>query len=216
MTEFDADRFDKLVAQHAPTDPAPPLSESGALDALLLHSFLLFDSTHDDADRAQKKLLSTFVDLNEMRVARLDDLIAAIGPKYPKAEDRAAALKQSLNDLFEREHAVTLDRVAEKNKRDAKQFLSTLAGCPPFVAARVLLVGFGGHATPLDALLRTRLVDANIFDESVDLERACSILERHVRATDALATHLAIEQLRDSKSKSSGRTRGAKPVGKRS
>jgi hypothetical protein len=216
VNEFDAERFDKLVAQHAPADAAPPNPESGVLDALLVNSFLLFDSTSEDAERAQKKLLASFVDLNEMRVARLDDLLAAIGPRYPKAEERMAALKRTLNDLFEREHTVTLDSVAEKNKRDAKQFLSTLAGCPPFVSARVLLVGFGGHAAPLDSMLLERLTESKVFTEPVDLDRAVAGLERHVKATDALATHYAIERLRDGKPKSSTRAQGAKPVGKRS
>lgn len=216
MNEFDAERFDKLVAQHAPADAAQPGAERGMLDTLLVHSFLLFDSTHEEADRTHKKLLASFVDLNEMRVARLDDLVAAIGPRYPKADERAAALKQTLNDLFEREHTVTFDSVAEKNKRDAKQFLSTLAGCPPFVSSRVLLLGFGGHATPLDTMLLERLAEARVFTESVDLDRAISLLERHVKASDALATHYAIERLRDAKPKSSARTRGDKPVGKRS
>lgn len=215
MTGFDADRFDKLVAQHAPKEPEPfDATGDGALEQLLVHSFLLYDSTPSEADRACKKLLSAFVDLNELRVARVDEISAAIGVRFHKSEERADSLKRTLNDIFDREHTVSLAPVAEKNKRDAKQYLASLAGCPAYVASRVLLVGFGGHAAPIDALILERLTGARAFEDGVDLERASSILERHVKAADALATHHAMEALRDAEPKAA-RPKPAK-AGKRS
>jgi hypothetical protein len=215
VTGFDADRFDRLVAQNAPKEPEPfDASPEGALEGLLVHSFLLYDAPRRDADRACKKLLSAFVDLNELRVARIDEISSALGARYPKSEERADALKRTLNDLFDREHAVSLAPLVEKNKRDAKQYLASLAACPAYVSSRVLLLGFGGHAAPLDSLLHERLANAKVFDDTVDLERAASILERHVKAADALATHHAMESLRDAESKPS-RPKPAK-AGKRS
>lgn len=227
MTGFDAERFDRLVSQRAPAGRTPGAVAPGqpdeggathdadALDSLLVHSFMLFDATCADADRAAKKLYAAFIDLNELRVSRVDEIVAAIGARYPRAEDRASGLKRTLNDLFQRENAVTLAVIAEKNKRDARQFLCSLDGCPHYVASRLLLVGFGGHAIPVDDLLLARLRDARVFDDSVDLDRAASLLERHVKAADALATHLALETLRDEEPKPAPRTRGARAVGKR-
>ena len=204
MTGFDADRFDKLVAQSTPDAPEPfDASSPGALERLLVHSFLLFDAPRADADRACRKLLGAFIDINELRVARTDEISSAIGSRYPKSDERADALKRTLNDLFDREHAVSLTPLVEKNKRDAKQYLASLAGCPAYVSSRVLLIGFGGHAAPLDSLLHDRLTSAKVFDQSVDLERAASILERHIKAADALATHHAIESLREQDAKAS-------------
>lgn len=217
MTGFDADRFDKIVAQRAPADPQPfDASTDGSLESLLVHAFLLYDSTARDADRAHKKLLGSFVDLNELRVARPDEIAAGIGARYPKADERALNLKRTLNDLFNREHALALSRLGEKNKRDAKQYLASLDGCPPFVAARVLLVGFGGHAAPLDAMLFDRLRDAKVFDETVDYERAASILERHVKAAEAYATHLALESMRDDDDAPANASKPRAKAGKRS
>jgi len=227
VTGFDAERFDRLVSQRAPAGRTPGAVAPGqpdeggathdadALDSLLVHSFMLFDATCADADRAAKKLYAAFIDLNELRVSRVDEIVAAIGARYPRAEDRASGLKRTLNDLFQRENAVTLAVIAEKNKRDARQFLCSLDGCPHYVASRLLLVGFGGHAIPVDDLLLARLRDARVFDDSVDLDRAASLLERHVKAADALATHLALETLRDEEPKPAPRTRGARAVGKR-
>ncbi len=216
MTGFDADRFDKLVAQRAPKDPDPfDPADNGALEHLLVHSFMLYDApVRGDADRACKKLLAAFVDLNELRVARVDEISSALGARYPKSEERAESLRRTLNDLFDREHVVSLTPVLEKNKRDAKQYLASLAGCPPYVASRLLLLGFGGHAAPLDSLLHERLTAAKVFDDTVDFDRAASILERHVKAAEAVTTHHALEALRDSDAKPS-RSRPAK-AGKRS
>src|SRR5690606_32046539 len=169
VTGFDAERFDRLVSQRAPAGRTPGAVAPGqpdeggathdadALDSLLVHSFMLFDATCADADRAAKKLYAAFIDLHELRVSRVDEIVAAIGARYPRAEDRASGLKRTLNDLFQRENAVTLAVIAEKNKRDARQFLCSLDGCPHYVASRLLLVGFGGHAIPVDDLLLARL-----------------------------------------------------------
>ena len=202
MSVLDAERFDSLVARlvssAAPTPPAPPApaSSDDPVD-LLVHSFLLWETTPVVADRAAKKLKSAFVDLNELRVARTDEIVSVIGVRCPRAEERSSLLRRSLNDIFNREHAVTLANLIQRHKRDAKQYLTSLDGCPQYVSARVLVLGFGAHAAPLDAFIHARLAQAGVFTEPVDLERAASLLERHIRADDSLATHLALESLRD-------------------
>lgn len=196
MSALDAERFDSLIARLIPKAPPAPPAHDDPVD-LLVHSFMLWETTPAIADRAMKKINSAFVDLNELRVARTDEIVAVIGVRSPRVEERAALLRRSLNDIFNREHAVTLASLIQRHKRDAKQYLSTLEGCPQYVSARVLVLGFGAHAAPLDALVHAHLANAGVFTEPVDLERAASLLERHIRADDSLATHLALESLRD-------------------
>jgi hypothetical protein len=100
-----------------------------------------------------------FVDLNELRVATDLEIQELLGVRYP--DDRAPRRDDhaSLNNIFEREHTLSLDRLKTISKRDARQFLRELPDIHPFVEAYVMLFGFDGHAFPADDrswTLRTR------------------------------------------------------------
>lgn len=196
MSVLDAQRLDALLARLRTDAPATPAPSSPDPVDLLVDSFLLWESTPDAAAKASKKLLGAFVDLNELRVARAPDIIAAIGARTPRVEERAALLRRTLNDIFSREHAVTLAPLTNRPKRDAKQYLASLDGCPQFVSSRVLVVALGAHGAPVDGVILARLTQHGVFTEPVDVDRAASLLERHIRAEDSLASHLALETLR--------------------
>ena len=72
------------------------------------------------------------------------------GTRYPAIERRVAMITQSLNNIFEREHTLSLDRLKTISKRDARQFLRELPDIHPFVEAYVMLFAFEGHAFPVD------------------------------------------------------------------
>ncbi|KAK0348203.1 hypothetical protein LTR94_038192, partial [Friedmanniomyces endolithicus] len=53
-------------------------------------------------------------------------------------------------------------------------------------------MGLGGHATPLDDRLLENLIEAGVFDDDATPERAIPALERHVKAEDAVETHMLL------------------------
>lgn len=183
--------FDALVRKLRERHGQPPPDPRGLLDQFVW-SFLLWDAQADDAERALKRIATAVVDFNELRVCLPDEIVSMLGVRYPRAPERAVRLKTSLHDVYLREHAVDFDHLKDKNKRVARQYLDSLDGCPPFVAARMMAVGLGGHAAPLDDRLLARLAGAGVFDEGTALDRAEGLLERHIKAEDALETHLLV------------------------
>ncbi len=161
-------------------------------------SFLLWDASVSDAERAMKKLQGAFIDLNELRVSLTEEIVGVIGPRYPKAEERAHRLKTSLHSLFLREHALQFDHLKDMPKRGARQYLEALEAIPPFVSGRMVLLGLGGHATPLDDRIMQTLIGEGVFEPDTTLEAAAAALERHVKATDAVETHLLLLNLCES------------------
>ncbi len=183
--------FDSLVKRVRDKLGAPePLPLE--LKDQFLWSFMLWEASLADAERAMKKLTGAFIDLNELRVSLPEEIVAAIGPRYPKADERATRLKVSLHSLFLREHAINFDHLKDMPKRSARQYLDGLDQIPPFVAGRVMLLGLGGHAAPLDQRMLDMLIGEGIFDEGTELDAAASALERHVKATDAVETHMLL------------------------
>ena len=109
-----------------------------------------YDVSDTRANEAMKHIQEEFVDLNELRVATDLEIAELLGMRYPAIEKRVAMITQSLNNIFEREHTMSLNRLATISKRDARQFLRELPEIHPFVEAYVMLYAFDGHCFPLD------------------------------------------------------------------
>src|SRR5438105_12553905 len=135
----------RLVKEHKPGERArqEPLKA-------LVRGAMSYDVPDARADDAMKAIDKEFVDLNELRVATDLEIQELLGTRYPAIEMRVEMITRSLNNIFEREHTLSLDRLKTVSKRDARQFLRELPEIHPFVEAYVMLFGFDGHAFPID------------------------------------------------------------------
>jgi endonuclease III len=169
----------RLVKEHKPGDRAPqePLKA-------LVRGAMSFDMPDGRADEAMRAIDREFVDLNELRVATDLEIQELLGVKYPEIERRVAMITQSLNNIFEREHTLSLDRLKTVSKRDARQFLRELPEVHPFVEAYVMLFGFDGHSFPIDDDTLEYLRDHDIVEESTTLDEAQRFVEHHLKAEE--------------------------------
>lgn len=169
-------------------------------EAVLVQSYLLWETTADKARTGYDKLMSGIVDFNDLRVTLPSEMVELLGVRYPNVEERAERLRATLRDLYNREHSVKLGSLHEAGKRDVKKYIESLDGIPPYVAARVQLVAFGAHAIPVDEQLREALMAEGAADESADVVELSNWLTRQIKASDALGAHYALQRWVDRKS----------------
>lgn len=163
----------------------------------LVASFLTWEAGPSKAAAAAKRLHAAVVDYNEMRVCLPGELAGILGDRYPRALERATRLRMVLNELYRREHTVTLAPAAAMGKREARQYLEGIEGMHPFVAARVLLLSMGGHAFPLDERLHAALAEEEAVPAGLSVADASGWLERHFRAGEAGPAYLLLEAWMD-------------------
>lgn len=203
MTDTYAQHLSALLAKlDATTTPCLRAPESRPCDVpetihLLLYSMLLWESTPTAAQRALTCLYASFVDLNEMRIAYAHELAATCFENDRFALERAERLCVVLNNIYIRQHQVDIDHLAERTKREVREYLESLEGMPRFVAARVTLLGFDGHAIGCDELLAEKLKAAGVVDPSLKTEHIGRWLERQLKAGQASKAVLLLERLRD-------------------
>jgi len=205
----------RLAASLTPAERAPahPLAGVDPPMHILVYSFMLWERDPAAAAAALASLYNGIIDPNELRVALPEEIAAWCADTDALALERAARLRACLNDLYRREHAVSLERVAGLSKREAREYLDSLEGIPPFVAARVSLFGFGGHAVPVDRRLHGMLERESAVEVGSSLVDAERWLERQVRASEAEGVVLLLEAWREEagragKSKSAPRGKG--------
>src|SRR5438874_2666847 len=181
--------YRKLMREHKPD----PKAEQDALRALV-RSAMSFDVPDTKADDAMKAIEKEFVDLNELRVATDLEIQELLGVRYPQIEKRVAMITQALNNIFEREHTMNLDRLKTISRRDARNFLRELPEIHPYVEAYVMLFAFDGHCFPIDDLMREYLVDEEILPEEMSLEDAQKFVEHHLSAEQCYELFMALRK----------------------
>ena len=150
----------------------------------LVRGAMSYDVPDARAEEAMKAIEKEFVDLNELRVATDLEIQELLGTRYPDIERRVAMITGSLNNIFEREHTLSLDRLKTISKRDARQFVRELPDVHPFVEAYVMLFGFDGHAFPVDDQTVAMLKDAGVIEDQTPADEAQRFVEHHLKAEE--------------------------------
>ena len=177
----------RLLKDHKPAhkEPMDPLKA-------LVRGAMSFDVSEAKVDEVMRLIEKEFVDLNELRVATDLEIQELLGARYPQMEKRVAMITQSLNNIFEREHTLNLERMKEISRRDARQFLRELPEIHPFVEAYVMLFAFEGTAVPLDDAMLAYLREEEVVDETTNLEDAQKFLEHHLKAEDCFDFYVVL------------------------
>jgi endonuclease III len=166
----------KLTREHK-AEPPQPLEPLQAL----VRAAMSYDVSDAKADEAVKAIHKEFVDLNELRVATDLEIQELLGVRYPDIEHRVQMITQALNNIFEREHTMSLERLKTISRRDARQFLRELPDIHPFVEAYVMLYGFEGNAFPIDDEILEFLLDEEVVEPETNLADAQKFVEHNLR-----------------------------------
>jgi len=194
----------------------PPLPEKPTDPTTQLVLALLgWATTPADAARALRKLNRHMVDLNEVRVATVREIAAAIGQIVPNSTECARSVSRSLNDIFRRENRVSLDSLLEKGRREARQYLESLHGMIPYASASVLLWSLGAHAIPVSQRLLETLRAKGLVDPGAEPAEVQAFLERNIAAAEAREFCLTMERFADQHAAQAALTAGGKTKKKR-
>lgn len=194
--------FKKLSAPEAPLPQRDPVTQ-------MVLGFLQWEATHKQAENAFKRIMQIMVDNNDLRVSHAHQIIEVIGPNYPRIEERVARMKDALQEIYVREHAIHPASIAEKSKKDIKHYFDSLAGMTPYVSALVMLTCYGAHCIPCDQRLATKLKEDGAIDKDATPEQIEHFLERQIKAGEGIDAHQRLQNWADE-----GLKKAAAPVKK--
>ncbi|MBC7782254.1 MAG: hypothetical protein H7144_00325 [Burkholderiales bacterium] len=171
--------FKKLLKEGKPE----PRQLIDPLRAMVI-GILSYDTSDGRPSEAMKVIDREFVDINELRVATELEVISLIGEKYPGIEQRALLFREILNAIFEKEHTLSLTRVKELSRKDARLLLRELPEMTPFVEAYTTLFGLDEPAVPLDDSMLAVLKNAEAIEPETSLDEAQKFVESHIKGDD--------------------------------
>ena len=171
----------------------PTILSNDPLISELVFSMLVWESSIGHAVNAAHAIRDGLVDLNELRVCAPEELVSILPSRYPRSLERCRRLVSILNAIFENENELSLSRFQEMNKKDVVEYFRVIDGLLPFVSARVILLGLGWHAFPLDDWLTKQLARIDVTDGSLEINQQIQRMERLVKASDSLRYYTLLE-----------------------
>jgi endonuclease III len=150
--------------------------------------------TQAAAARTFKRMKTHFVDLNDLRVSRKEEILDVFKDSSEAAEKSAAAITQVLNALFEKQNTVTLEALRHEGKRQAKKVLEEIPGITPFAVSYSFVTALDGHAIPLTASMLDYLRANGLVHPEATEHEIAGFLERQIAAADGYSFYA---QLRD-------------------
>jgi len=135
--------------------------------------------------KAMKGFQGVFVDWNDLRVSRVEEITEVLQEDSAAARKAATALVTALRAVFDEYHTLSLQPLKKIGKRPAKQAIEALDGVGHFVVSYCMLTSLQGHAIPLTETMATYLRENEIVDPEADASDIEGFLTRQVAAKNA-------------------------------
>ncbi len=195
--QYAADLKAMLKAVRAGGAKAKKPSWDDPIDALLFAT--VSEYMPDAAARAViKKLHGHFVDLNDLRVARPEEIIELMEMDWLQGRPVAEAITAALNAIFGEFDVVSLAELAEHGKKTAKDKLGRLNGISRFACDYVLLTTQGIHAVPINSMMLKYMRDNDYVSPKASDADALDFIEKNVPAAAAYEFYCGLKKAAES------------------
>ncbi|MHC4882103.1 MAG: hypothetical protein ACYTCV_05835 [Planctomycetota bacterium] len=150
--------------------------------------------TEPVSGRIYKRMMKHFVNLNDLRVSRREEILDVFGDSFEAADNLAASISRVLNTIFEKKNTVSLAALGQEGKRQAHKELSEIEGITPFAVSYCFLTAMDGHAIPLNAAMLQYLRHGQMVHPGATDAEIAGFLERQVAAADAYNFYMLLRQ----------------------
>jgi endonuclease III len=167
------------------------------------------------ADAAIKRFDDYFVDLNDLRVSRIEEIVEVLGEDTPATRDIASKLVGALRAVFNEYNRVSLETLGKLGKRPAKQALEKIDGVSRFVVNYCMLTSLQGHAIPLTRQMIEYLRSNELVHPEADEQEIEGFLTKRISAVNAYEFYVLLRRESESpklqlKQKATRRTKTTK------
>lgn len=168
-------------------NPLPPVDE--------LVSTILSQNTNDNnRDRAFNALRAKFATWEDVRDAKVGEVVAAIRPAG-LANQKGPRIQQVLRQITEERGSLDLSFLADMPLEEARSWLTKFNGVGPKTAAIVLCFSLGRPAFPVDTHIYRVTGRIGLRPEKMTVEQAHPHLEKIFPPETYYAAHLNLIRL---------------------
>jgi endonuclease III len=184
----DSKTYSKKVQQlHRSLKRKYPKAQSPVYDEpvrALVNGIVNENMSERAAQSALKRFDDYFVDLNDLRVSRIEEIVELLGEDTAATRGIAVRLTETLRAVFDKYNVVSLASLRKMGKRPAKRALEKMAGMTPFVVHYCMLTSLQGHAIPLTAKMVEYLRGNEFVHPEADEQEIEGFLARQISSSN--------------------------------
>ncbi len=167
-----------LSRKHAKVEPVTNEHVTDAIIYAIVSSAL----NEKPASSAVKRLADHFVDWNDLRVSRVEEIVDVLHKDTRATRSIASMLVEVLNGIFNQHHEVNLDALQKAGKRPARQAIENIEGISRFVVDYCMLTSLQGHAVPLTEKMLDYLRNNELVDPAANEQQVGGFLAKQIPA----------------------------------
>lgn len=160
----------------------------------LVYAFISENMDKSAADAAIKGFDDYFVDLNDLRVSRIEEIIEILGEDTPATRDIASRLVRALRTIFNEYNSTSLETLKKIGKRPAKQALEKIDGATRFAVNYCMLTSLQGHAIPLTQQMLEYLRNNELVHPEADEQEIEGFLAKRISASNAYEFYVLLRR----------------------
>ena len=136
------------------------------------------------AESAIKRFNDYFIDLNDLRVSRMEEIVEMLGQDTAISRNIASTITLVLRNIFNDYHKVSLEVLKKTGKRPARQILEKMEGLNRFVVDYCMLTSLQGHAIPLTEGMIEYLRSNQLVHPDADGQQIEGFLAKQISAKE--------------------------------
>ena len=148
----------------------------------VVYSIISENMSEKAAESAIKRFTEYFVDLNDLRVSRVEEIVEVLGENTPATREIASRIIRVLQAIFNDYHKVSLEPLKKLGKRPARQVLEKIDGTSNFIVDYCMLTSLRGHAIPLTNKMIKYLKANDLVDNDADEQQITGFLAKQISA----------------------------------
>ena len=133
-------------------------------------------------ESAIKRFSDYFIDLNDLRVSRIEEIVEMLGEDTPVTRALASTITTVLRAIFNNYHKMSLKALKKMGKRPARQILEKMEGTSRFIVDYCMLTSLQGHAVPLTEGMIEYLKSRELVYPDADEQQIGGFLAKQISA----------------------------------
>jgi endonuclease III len=207
-------KIDKFFRAVKTGQKLKPFEVDDPIDAMVF-GLIAEHTTEKLAKKVFKSIQTHFVDYNDLRVCRAEEIQELLEDPSEKGELIASNLTRVLSKIFDKYDALSLKGIDEQGKRQAKKELDDLGVVTRFAVDFCILAAFDGHAIPMTETMLAFLRAEEMIDPDATTEEVESFLLRHIPASSGWEFYELLRQAAESGGKKSAPAKAAAKADKK-
>jgi len=148
----------------------------------IVYAIISSELSEKATESAIKRFADYFIDLNDLRVSRTEEIVEMLGGDTSVTRTIATTITRVLRAVFNEYHKVSLEALKKIGKRPARQILEKLDGISRFVVDYCMLTSLQGHAIPLTKGMIEYLISKELVYPDADEQQIGGFLTKQISA----------------------------------